>query len=244
MIQNRISLYPRLGLKGLRIAEDIYLDLDKLQFKGKPWQDVRTALNRARREKINFHQFDPAGDSGLLFEQFQKISKDWLHYKKLPEMGFTLGAVDTVREGNVRTYFAANSPGQVQGFVSWHPIYASHGWVLDLMRKKKGAMPGLMEFLIAHSARLLKEEGYSRLSLGASPLPSDVLEDEFSGKGWLLSLIKNSLQDYYNFDGLYAFKQKFQPERKPLYLFYPGWSSLTRSGIGLMWLFLGSPRLK
>jgi lysylphosphatidylglycerol synthetase-like protein (DUF2156 family) len=238
MIENSASLCHKLGLKGLRVAEDMYLNIDKLQFKGKNWQDVRTALNRAKREQVEFHKFDSARDSAGLLHQFQKISGEWMRNKRLPELGFTLGSVETVTNPAVRTYYALDSQSQVQGFVSWLPISASQGWVLDLMRKKNGAMPGLMEFLIAKSVHHFKEEGYSCLSLGPSPLPSSVLEDELSGKGWLLLMLKTYLKDYYSFDGLYAFKKKFQPESKPLYLFYPNWLALTRSGFGIMSLYL------
>ena len=43
-----------LGYRYVQVAEDTVIDLPDLQFKGKAWQDVRTALNRAAKSNIQF----------------------------------------------------------------------------------------------------------------------------------------------------------------------------------------------
>jgi lysylphosphatidylglycerol synthetase-like protein (DUF2156 family) len=42
------------GWRTVQIAEDTIIDLPRLAFKGKKWQDVRSALNKAKRESITF----------------------------------------------------------------------------------------------------------------------------------------------------------------------------------------------
>ena len=46
------AVTQRLGWKSVQIAEDTLLPLEHLQFTGKKWQDVRTALNKAAKEGI------------------------------------------------------------------------------------------------------------------------------------------------------------------------------------------------
>ncbi len=232
------TFYRKLGYKELQVAEDPRLHLSGLEMKGKAWQDVRTALSRARREKLEFHRFKPETANPELLSQFKQVSGQWVGQKNLPELGFTLGKTASILNPEIRTYYATNEQGELQGFVSWLPSYAGSGWTLDLMRRRNGAMPGLMEFLIASSALQFKAEGYSIVSLGASPLPQSGEKSGLFSTGWLLDRLKGYLQDYYNFDSLRAFKAKFQPDWSPLHVFYPGGLGTTRGGLAILSLSL------
>ena len=43
-----------LGWQRVQVAEDTLVDLPDLQFRGKSWQDVRSALNKAGKQGITF----------------------------------------------------------------------------------------------------------------------------------------------------------------------------------------------
>jgi lysylphosphatidylglycerol synthetase-like protein (DUF2156 family) len=227
------------GMKKLQIAENAYLDLPNLQFKGKSWQDVRTALNRAKRDGIRLVEYDPQHTSSQVFAQLAEISKEWLQCKKLPELGFTLGDLTTIRDKSVRTFYALDTKGVVQGFVSWLPIYAGQGWTLDLMRRRnQGSMQGIMEFLIASAALRFKEEGYFKLSLGACPLAPVQAARKLSLLEQLMLRSTSSFNRFYPFQSLFTFKRKFQPTWQPLYLCYPSTKTLPRVSLTILALYL------
>lgn len=238
-IEHQHSFYRELGLRSSQIAEDAYLSLENLAFKGKCWQDVRTALNRAKREQLEFRQLDLAELTPDLYQQLEEVSQEWLRGKRLPELGFTLGSLASIENPAVRTYYAMGVAGKVQGFVSWLPMYGTQGWALDLMRRRCDAMQGLMEFLIASSILRFQEEGYSSVGLGASPLAPVQRERQLCPIEKFLHHSIPTFNRFYRFNSLFTFKRKFQPEWKPLYMFYPSIKSFPRVTLALTTLYFG-----
>jgi phosphatidylglycerol lysyltransferase len=78
-----------------------------------------------------------------------------------------------------------------------------------------------------------KAEGYSSLSLGAAPLAPVQCQRALSTNEKALHWLKPCLEGLYGFSSLYTFKQKFRPEWKPLYVFYPEVSNWLRIGVAL-----------
>ena len=90
------------------------------------------------------------------------------------------------------------------------------------MRRRDQGFRPVMEFMIGASAMQFKEEGYRFISLSAAPLAK--APDELGGNSdqqvlqKLLDFLGTTLEPYYGFQSLFAFKQKFQPEHHPMYL--------------------------
>lgn len=231
--------YERHGLASLPIGEDTLIDLPSLEFRGKQWQDVRTAINRARRAGISFRMISQVDADPAITRQLWEISDAWTKDRGLPEMDFTLGRLTDPPDPEVRTAIAIDQEGRVQGFITWLPVYASHGWVIDLMRRREDAFRGIMEFLIAESASVFKEEHDRFVSLGAAPLARTT--GDGSGDGVLenvLDLLSGWLDTFYHFGSLYEFKRKFSPRWEPIFLVYPGTASLPRVGYALLRAYL------
>jgi lysylphosphatidylglycerol synthetase-like protein (DUF2156 family) len=79
------------GWLTVQVAEDTLVDLPDLEFRGKAWQDVRSALNKAGKQSITFRLVTLADERWSLVAQVREISEQWVGDKGLPEMGFTLG---------------------------------------------------------------------------------------------------------------------------------------------------------
>ena len=73
------------------------LRLDGLAFTGKRFQDVRTALNRAKKSGVTAEWIEYPHAPLSLTDQVNAISEEWVADKGLPEMGFTLGGIDRAR---------------------------------------------------------------------------------------------------------------------------------------------------
>lgn len=144
-----------------------------MQTRGKKWQDVRTAINKAKRDGITdvLTTFKEAPFS--VQTQIREISAQWAGKKALPEMGFTLGGVDELIDSRVRLLYAVDGNGKVLGVTSWLPTYRDGtiiGWTLDFMRHRTDSVNGIMEFLIARMAERLRDEGNVEfMSLSAAP---------------------------------------------------------------------------
>ncbi|HET9017647.1 MAG TPA: phosphatidylglycerol lysyltransferase domain-containing protein [Thermomicrobiaceae bacterium] len=230
--------YARHGLAALQVGEEAVIDLTTLEFRGKSWQDVRTALNRARREGVAFRLIDQASADPAVVRQLRTISRDWMADKKLPEMGFTLGTLADPPDPEVRTAIAIDGAGRIQAFATWLPVYAGRGWAIDMMRRREDAFPGVMEFLIAQSALAFKAEGAAFASLSAAPLAWVSRDGEGRTLERALAVVADRLDALYNFGSLYDFKRKFQPRWEPLYLVHPGAASLPRIGYAVLRAYL------
>jgi phosphatidylglycerol lysyltransferase len=220
------AVTQRLGWKSVQIAEDTVLPLAPLQFEGKKWQDVRTALNRAAREGITAEWCSYPEAPGELVDQIRRISEKWAADKGLPEMGFTLGGLDELNDPNVRCLVAVGAERQVHGVTSWMPVYASGrpvGWTLDFMRRntEPGTFRGVMEYLIATAALTFREEGAQFVSLSGAPLARLDRGEQPCALQRLLDVIASTMEPAYGFQSLLHFKAKFQPVYQPLYLAYP-----------------------
>jgi phosphatidylglycerol lysyltransferase len=212
------------GWKLLQVAEEARIPLPELRFTGRRWQDVRTALNRARRDGVTADWVCYSRAPGALAAQIREVSAAWVTEKGVPEMAFTLGGVEELRDDAVRCLVAVDADGQVQAVTSWLPVHHSGqitGWTLDMMRRRPGSCNGLMEFLIATAALRFQQEGAQFVSLSGTPLARLGQQRANALAQRVLDRLGHLLEPVYGFRALLAFKAKFQPVYHPLYLAYP-----------------------
>jgi phosphatidylglycerol lysyltransferase len=226
-----------LGWSWLQVAEEAVLDLPQLEFTGKRWQDVRTAMNRAEKDGITAEWISYAVAPPVLVDQIRAISEEWVADKGLPEMGFTLGGLDELADEEVRVLVAVDADRTVHAATSWMPIHRDGkvvGWTLDFMRRRgQGGFRAAVEFLIATAARDLRDEGYEVVSLSGAPLAQLDRGQAPRGLQRLLDVAGQALEPVYGFRSLLAFKAKFQPTYLPLYLAYPDPVALPAIGLAI-----------
>jgi phosphatidylglycerol lysyltransferase len=219
------------GACRVQVATETWLPLGDLAFVGKRWQDVRTALNRAARDGITTQWLHWTTTPLDLREQLTRASEEWLAAKGLPEMGFTLGSLDELADPAVRGLVALDASGAVLGLTSWLPARrddAPVGWTLDLMRRTPGCPAGVMELLIATAALTFQDEGAEFVSLSGAPLAVPPAEHGADGLERLLQATGRLVEPLYGFRSLMAFKAKFQPRHRALWLVYPDAADLPR----------------
>ncbi|AFR50282.1 hypothetical protein KTR9_3647 [Gordonia sp. KTR9] len=229
------------GWLSVQIAEDTIVDLPGLEFKGKPWQHVRSAMNKAAKQDISMRMVSLADESFAVKTQVRAISEEWVGDKGLPEMGFTLGSVEEAMDPAVRVALAVDPTGNVHGVLSWLPVFAPGGdiagWTLDIMRRRTDGFGPVVEYLIASSAVAFKDEGAQFISLSGAPLArTGDFEAEPLDK--LLDTLGAALEPYYGFRSLHTFKKKFNPRYEPVYLAFRDESDLPRIGVAISRAYL------
>ncbi|MBP0454334.1 DUF2156 domain-containing protein [Kitasatospora sp. RG8] len=214
----------QLGWRSLQVAEDTVVALPGLAFTGRKWQDIRTALNKAGKQGITAEWWAYRDAPLALRDQIRSISEEWVSEKGLPEMGFTLGGLEELDDPAVRLLIAVDGDRTVHGLTSWMPVYengAPVGWTLDFMRRRSDGFRGVTEFLIASAALGFKEEGARFLSLSGAPLARSGQDAAPTGMQRMLDWMGRVLEPVYGFRSLLAFKAKFQPEYRPMFMAYP-----------------------
>jgi len=236
------SAAKKLGWQHVQVAEDTLVDLEGLEFKGKKWQDIRSALNRGAKEGISYRQVVLAEQPWAVRTQVRAISDEWVGDKGLPEMGFTLGGVDEALDPNVRVGLAVDGDGSVHGVTSWLPVHGPggvvHGWTLDVMRRRQDAFKPVVEFLIASSCLEFQAQGAQFVSLSGAPLARSESDAKPPAVERLLDALGAAMEPLYGFRSLHAFKTKFSPRYEPMHLAYRDEGDLPRIGIALTRAYL------
>ncbi|MEJ2860003.1 bifunctional lysylphosphatidylglycerol flippase/synthetase MprF [Actinomycetospora flava] len=241
------------GWRALQVAEDTLIDLEGLEFKGKPWQNVRSAFNRAGKAGIEHRMVHLAEEPRSVVAQVRAISEEWVGDKGLPEMGFTLGGVEEALDPEVRTGLAVDAEGTIHGVTSWLPVYGPDdvvvGWTLDVMRRRQEGFRAVVEYLIASACLTFQAEGARFLSLSGAPLARAGGDSggEVEGEQVLdrvLDRMGELLEPYYGFRSLHTFKAKFQPRYEPMFLVYRDEADLPRVGIGIGRAYLPDARVR
>lgn len=231
--------FRELGWKNISVAEETVVPLERFELTGKVWTKVRQPYNRGQRDGLTtvwttWEQL-PAG----LVAQLDALSEQWIAEKALPEMRFTLGGMEELKDPEVEILLAIGPEGELQAVTSWMPVWREGqliGRTLDFMRRADGAMPGVMEFAIASAALHMKEQGLEVMSLSGAPLAQTVDgsdTDADPGITRLLGWLSRVLEPAYGFASLLRYKGKFNPEYRPMHLFYADNGQLPAIGLAI-----------
>jgi lysylphosphatidylglycerol synthetase-like protein (DUF2156 family) len=211
------------GWRSIPVAEETSLDPAGFGLSGRAMQDVRTAVNRARRTGVS--ALTSAGDAlpvGVR-RQIAAISDHWVADKSLPEMGFTLGGVDELDDPDVEVVVSLDADQRVLAVTSWLPVWREGrlvGRTLDLMRRAPEAPNGAMEFVIAEAIEGHRAGALERTSLSATPLARPAEDAGAAVLGAVLAVVGRLLEPVYGFRSLLRFKTKFGPTSEPVHLVY------------------------
>ncbi|MBO0872931.1 MAG: DUF2156 domain-containing protein [Pseudonocardia sp.] len=230
-----------LGWHIAQVAEEAIVPLRNLKFTGKKWQSVRTAMNHAARGGITARWYRFRHAPPEITGQIRVLSREWVAHKGLPEMRFTLGGLNELADDDVRLLLAIDEQGRVHAATSWLPVRqdgAVVGYTLDFMRRRQDAPSGVVEFLIASAARDCRDDGLEFLSLSGAPLARVGRDTRTTGLQRALDTVGRTLEPLYGFASLLAFKAKFQPSYRPLYMAYPDPLALPAIGTAITRAYL------
>jgi phosphatidylglycerol lysyltransferase len=215
-----LPVYLDAGLRVYKVGEYAYVPLTDFSLKGKARQDLRSALNRGEREGMTLEVL-PRGVPEPTVSELRAISDAWLAEHETAEKGFSLGAFtpDYLQRMPVAV---VRAQGRAVAFATLMTTDLTSEASVDLMRHVPGAPNGTMDFLFARLLLQLQSEGYQRFGLGMAPL-SGMAEHALAPRWHRIGrLLFTHGENFYNFQGLRAFKEKFAPEWEARYLAAPG----------------------
>ena len=236
-------IFVAMGWSTMVVAEETVLRPATWSMKGRKWQDIRSSINRAERSGIRAEWTSYARLPLHMSSQIEEISEQWVAEKGLPELGFTLGGLTELKDPDVSIMLAVGPNDWIEAVTSWMPCYRDGeiiGWTLDFMRRRPDSMNGVMEFLIASAVIHMQTREIEFMSLSAAPLAQETRSsgDREDPLTRLLAFIGASLEPVYGFRSLLRFKQKFQPEYRPLFIAYADPFTLPTIGMALARAYL------
>lgn len=213
-----LPLYLDRGLALSKLGEEARVQLGDFDLSGKRRANLRHGFNKVEREGAIFEVVEP--DAEPLLDELQRISANWLANKKGREKRFSLGffSRDYLRRGRVAI---VRVQGRIVAFANLWELDNRSELSIDLMRYDTAAPNGVMEYLTLSIMLWGKAQGYRWFNLGMAPLYG--MEQHPLAPLWhkLGSRVFRFGQEFYNFEGLYRYKDKFDPVWQPRYLAAP-----------------------
>jgi len=109
------------------------------------------------------------------------------------------------------------------------------------MRRRPDSINGVMEFLIAQTAKLMQQSAQIEfLSLSVAPLAPAFGPGQGGAAERLLRYLGRTLEPVYGFRSLLLFKRKFQPEFASVIMAFPDPVALPEIGLALARAYLPS----
>ncbi len=232
------------GRRAFRIGLEAIVDLATFDLSGSRRANLRHTVTRARRGGVSVEWSPhglPASSPGLR-DELVAVDAAWSTARGGPAMGFTVGRFDAEELGRVALSVAREADGRVVAFATFRPTGGA-GWVLELMRRLPGSVPGAFEACLAEAAAALRADGATELSLGLAPLAGlsthrGPLEER------VLAAAARLARPMYDVAGLEFFKRKLDPRWEPRYVVVRRRADVVGLALALVRLHLGRPGLR
>ncbi len=231
-------LYVDLGLRLIKLGEEAKVPLSDFSLEGKKRAPLRHAYNKMLREQLSF-EIIPVDQVSELLPPLKNISDQWLAAKKTREKRFSLGFFndDYLRHCAIAV---VKKNEQIIAFSNLWQLDNKSEFSIDLMRYLPDSPNGTMEYLTISLLLWGKQQGYDFFNLGMAPLSG--LEPHPLAPFW--NKVGNTIfrfgHEFYNFEGLYQYKNKFDPQWQPRYLAAPSGFSTASALLAVTTLISGN----
>jgi phosphatidylglycerol lysyltransferase len=185
---------------------------------------LRSQFNRASNKGVTVAEWNAR--DGENNQHLRRCLEQWLATRGLPPLHFMVEPETLSRLQDRRVFVARRGAGEVIAFTVLSPVPARNGWLVEQIVRGKGAPNGTAELLIDVAMRAIGASGAIYATLGLSPLSQRAGIPQPHQPLWLrvvLEWVRRHGARFYNFDGLDAFKAKFNPQVwEPIYAIAEG----------------------
>lgn len=205
-----------LGFAIQKMGEAASAPLEDFSIEGTKRGNLRRAWRQAKEQGAQFEVIPPDGVAALM-PDLKRISDAWLAHHAGGEKAFSLGGFYPryVQEFPVAI---VRWEGRIVAFATLWTVPSKSAFSIDLMRYVEEGPRRIMDYLFVELINWGKAEGYHAFDWGMAPLSG--LEDRPLAP--MLSrvgrLIYDRAEELYNFQGVRAYKGKYDPLWRPRYI--------------------------
>jgi phosphatidylglycerol lysyltransferase len=208
------------GYHFFKLGEEALVPLERVTLQGHAGKLTRQFLRRAERDGLTFEVLAPYEIDAHL-DELEAISDHWLAAKQVTERQFSIGyfSRDYIRRFPCAVVRHKCREGAILAFANLLEGPRRQELSVDLMRYRTDG-PSVMDFLLTSVMLYGKEKGFRTFNLGMAPLASVGDQPGAHRRERVASLIFRRGEQWYNFQGVRSYKEKFDPEWVPRYLAY------------------------
>jgi phosphatidylglycerol lysyltransferase len=228
-----LDIYHSLGFKSVRVGEDGIVDLELFTSKTVAKKTFKGVVKKFDKEGFVLERHLPPHSEALLNE-VEGVSRQWLTLPGRRERGFSLGKFDRAGLQKDNLFVLRDKDGKALAFVNQIRSYCPGEVTIDMMRHVENAPNGTMDFLFAKLLFFLKDEGFTKFSLGLAALSGVGEDEDASLEEKAMQKIFTHLNRFFSYKGLKAYKDKFAPTWEDRFLVYEGGvPGLVKAGLAI-----------
>jgi lysyl-tRNA synthetase class 2 len=223
------------SLTALELGDEAVVTIAEFSMEGRAMRNVRQMVKRVARQGY-VAEVRRIGD--VPEDEIERLVRQADSWRGSPtERGFSmaLGRVGGC-DDNGCVIVTAKENGVLRALLHFVP-WGTDGLSLDLMRRDRGASPGLNDFLIVETIRHGADLGIKRISLNFAMFRAALERGERIGAGPVLRAWRRVLlfmSRWFQIESLYKFNAKFSPQWLPRFLVFPHPRDLPRIGLAAM----------
>lgn len=227
-----LPAYKRQGFKKLKIGDDALVDLTSFNLDGKGAKRLRQKVNQLEKFGIHVCQYAPPVPAAAI-ARLRGVSDEWLQIPGRRERAFTLGRFEPNYVRSTAVLTAEDEQGRMLAFVNLIPSHHAGEATIDLMRHRRDAPNGVMDYLFAKLFLHCRAQGFTRFNLGMAPMSGFQPREQASAAERAVHAFFQRLNFLFSFAGLKQFKGKFATSWEPRYVIYRNVLDLPRLGLAL-----------
>jgi lysyl-tRNA synthetase, class II len=235
------------GLTALELGDEAVVNVVDFSLSGRSMRNVRQMVNRVAKNGYEAEVRRVADIPPRDLDAILRAADSWRGSQTERGFSMALGRIGGV--GDEECVLAtATENGVVRAVLQLVP-WGADGLSLDLMRRDKGAQPGLNDFLIVETIKAAPALGVKRISLNFAVFRAALERGERIGAGpvlraWRAVLI--FLSKWFQIESLYKFNAKFCPIWQPRFFVFPSTRDAPRIAVAALEAeaFLVWPRLE
>ncbi len=204
------ALHEGFSLRMNEVGVEWDLDIPNYDLKGKGKSQLRQWINKAKKEGVEVFE---APMESMDCAEVKAISDGWIARKGGQESKIVIRPLSFENEPDVR-YFWAKRDGKLIGLTGYDPLYSGGrvaGYYHDHVRTTEDAPHGTSDLMNMTAIEKFKAEGYSKVTLGMSPL--SMLEDRDLHyrrlANMLMKFMRERCNNIYPFKGNYFHKSRY-----------------------------------
>lgn len=230
-------LYEQHGFVLQKLGEEAILDVRHFQEELKDAKYFRQIRNKFTKQGFSSELLMPPHHPAVV-ERLGVVSDEWLDQGGRAERGFAMGYYTDEYVQQCPVMVVRDAAGTIQAFANLVPAdFDTEEATYDMLRRSKGSLGNINDFLLLELIDVLIGQGYVRLNLGLSPLVglSGVEKERRNLIDNLLHFAYANGDRFYSFSGLHRFKGKYEPQWDDRYLAYQeGVRNFSKTMTGLM----------
>lgn len=231
------AAYDAAGFGSLNIGDEAILKARSYTINGPAMKAVRGAVTRAKRAGITVRMRRHSELSPEEMEQVIARADAWRDTDEERGFAMALGRIGDPADGNCLLVEAVEHEGttdeRVVGMLSFVP-WGRTGVSLDVMRRDRQAVNGVVETMVSELARNSENVGVTEVSLNFATFRAFFEQGAQIGAGPVMRFCYGALMfgsRFYQMESLYKSNAKYLPDWEPRYLVFEDARALPRVGL-------------